>query len=663
MSEPTSSSDDSDELASRPNPRSRSRRHRLELHDVELINGYRDVSFHPGLNIIHGDITTGKTTMVRLLRGLLGTLPDRLAPEVRQLAALRGRVSTGERTWNIYRPRTSSDAALVEISEADLPVGREPSTRRVPVAGQESSYSNFLLEQLSIPAVVVPQARKKVTQGKRAVSMTDWLGYCIITGDELDSMVFGHKHPFRDQQRHWIFELIYGYYDPERLDLEARLRKVQISLQSLDQEAAVLERFLAGTAFADASALENQLAATQSKLLAVRSRRTNLSIESTKPPGLLELRRDLLDVRRRRAELSDRLARVDGQVKDLTDLAGQLRSQSAKLTRAIVADEWLVDFDFIVCPRCGNDVDPSHTDPQHCYLCGQPHHPSPNRDQMLAEQDRITSQIDETRTILEAREVTRQEWLHESRSLDSHISRLSSELHERTATFVSDQADQLANQAAEQAQLEAEAARLREYLTLLYRNQGKITARTKLLAEQADLAQQVHQLELSSVDADANVRALERRFLEYLKALHIPQFGESISASINKKTYLPEVAGRSFDELSSQGLQTLVNIAHALAHHTTAIDLNLPLPGLLVLDGISANSGSEGYDEARVRDVYELLLQVGKDYAGSLQIIAVDNQIPGRYLMGLAGTVTVMALSQEDRLIREAPQQQGDNTR
>jgi hypothetical protein len=50
--------------------------------------------------------------------------------------------------------------------------------------------------------------------------------------------------------------------------------------------------------------------------------------------------------------------------------------------------------------------------------------------------------------------------------------------------------------------------------------------------------------------------------------------------------------GRTFGELSSHGLKTLVNVAHALAHHTVAIDRNLSMPGLLILDGLSPQGGS-----------------------------------------------------------------------
>ena len=116
---------------------------------------------------------------------------------------------------------------------------------------------------------------------------------------------------------------------------------------------------------------------------------------------------------------------------------------------------------------------------------------------------------------------------------------------------------------------------------------------------------------------------------------------------------MPEVSGRSFDELSSQGLKTLVNIAHALAHHTVAIDRSLPLPGLLILDGISANSGQEGLSFDRIRDAYRLLSQVAADesYHGELQIIAVDNELSREIVVELVQRVA-LELAQEDRLIR-----------
>jgi hypothetical protein len=139
--------------------------------------------------------------------------------------------------------------------------------------------------------------------------------------------------------------------------------------------------------------------------------------------------------------------------------------------------------------------------------------------------------------------------------------------------------------------------------------------------------------------------------LEYLADLHIPELGHSLTVTINRNTYMPIVSGRTFDRLSSQGLKTLVNVAHALAHHTIAIDRGLPMPGLLILDGLSANAGSEGFDQDRVNDMYRLLVKEAGTYRGDLQVIAVDNELPGRMFLELSDYI-VLTLTQSDRLIR-----------
>ncbi|WP_018791461.1 ATP-binding protein [Salinispora arenicola] len=624
---------------------------RLELIKVDLVGGGREVSFNPGLNLIIGDITTGKTTLVRLIRTLLGTMPNGLPPEVDHVHAVRGHVMLGSNAWQIYRPRTTTSDALVEVSEVHPDPDREVIALRLPVARADRTYSTFLLNQLHIPAISVPQARTEPTGTLTPVTMTDWLGYCIITGDELDTEVFGHKRQWRNVKRRWVFELAYGYYEPELARLNSELRRVELQLASLDHDATIRAKFLADTPFADADALGYQIAARNTDLEHVVAQRRALGTAASEVPGVQELRQTLLATRIRRADVTDRIARLQAQIRDLNDLRRQLSSQSARLTRAIVADEWLVDFDFVVCPRCGNDVDAARTAPHLCYLCLQEPRPAHSQSQLLTEQDRIASQISETDEVLKGRQQT-QESLHwEAAQIDELIDELATALDQRTQAFISDRATQIEHHAARQAQLEAEIQRLREYAALLHRHQDQLSGREALEARQADLKMLVQSQELSQLDAEDNVLALERRIHEYLEELHIPDLGQELTVKINRKTYEPEVAGRSFDELSSQGLKTLVNIAHALAHHTVAIDRKLPLPGLLILDGLSANSGHDGFDLDRVRDVYRLLSRVTEQYRGALQVIAVDNELARNILLEFAGKV-VLTLTQDDRLIR-----------
>jgi hypothetical protein len=247
--------------------------------------------------------------------------------------------------------------------------------------------------------------------------------------------------------------------------------------------------------------------------------------------------------------------------------------------------------------------------------------------------------------------VAHEQLLRVATDLDTAIGRYALELDQLTEAFVSDHAAQIEHQAAEQARLEGEIRRLHEYQELIRRHQMQLQNRTELEAQYEEIAAEIQSREFSQVDAEGNVQALEQRILEYLRELNIPNLGQELSVKINRNTYLPEVSGRTFDELSSQGLKTLVNVAHALAHHTVAIDRKLPLPGLLILDGISANAGHEGFDQDRIRDVYSLLDRISELYGSSLQVIAVDNLLSRGLLLEFIDHV-VLTLTQADRLIR-----------
>jgi len=247
------------------------RDHVLQIDQVDLVGGGRSVSFSPGLNIVRGDITTGKTMFVRLLRALLGTVPGRMPPEVAQVRYLRGRVTLGSSQWLVVRPVTTTGDAVVELARRDPSTGQLDEAVRVPATGGDGSYSRFLLERLSMPVVSVPKARLDPLAAMTPISATDWLGYCIVTGDELDAQVFGHLNTWRDQKRRWIFELVYGFYDRATAVLAADLRHVELRLDSLERENEIVAKFLADTPFGDRALLEQVLAERRRQLGDARS--------------------------------------------------------------------------------------------------------------------------------------------------------------------------------------------------------------------------------------------------------------------------------------------------------------------------------------------------------------------------------------------------------
>ena len=72
-----------------------SSQHLLRVELIDLVGGGRNVTFQAGLNLVRGDITTGKTTLIRLIRALLGSIPRHLPPETENVRALRGACCAG----------------------------------------------------------------------------------------------------------------------------------------------------------------------------------------------------------------------------------------------------------------------------------------------------------------------------------------------------------------------------------------------------------------------------------------------------------------------------------------------------------------------------------------------------------------------------------------
>lgn len=629
--------------------------HEIRIHRIDLIGGRRTIDFTDDFSVISGSITTGKTTIVRLIRALLGRVPGHLPPETGSVRSVRGRITFGASLWEIDRPLVATKSAMVSLSRREPGDEDEPErivdTLRIPAerptATEPLTYLEWLLERLGIPSVAVPRARTQVTSEASPVTINDWLLYCIVRDDEIDTTVFGHRDPFVDRKRRAVFELNYGIYDAETAELQAQLRSVELRLGDLDRSNEAVRTFLKDTPFSSLDNIDEQSAVTEALIAELDARSQEIADEGIQQTQSQVLRQQL-SVLEERLESATAAARAAARsLSELEELRQTLTTQSDRLTRAIVADEWLVDFDFVVCPRCGTAVEANRSDDDHCYLCLQEPQDGSFHEELIVEQERIASQIVETQSLIDLRRDELEALQAEAVAVRDQTGAANTELDRRTAEFLSQRSEAMVVEARQRAGLEGRLQQLAEYRQLLARYTDSEGQRVALEEERADLMDALAQHERLSDRSEQLLLDLEARFLDYLQRLHVSLSDLPLTAAINRTTYLPEVTGRPFDELSSQGLTVLVNVAHALAHHTVSLDHNLPLPSLLVLDGLSNNVGHEGFDLARRDDTYRLLMEEVEKYSGRLQVIALDNDVPEFAVEAVAATLTP-----EDRLVR-----------
>lgn len=615
----------------------------LQVSRISLVGGGRSISFNDGLSVVRGEIATGKTTLLRLIRGLLGAKPSKLPPETKAITALAGTIATSQGTFDVVRPFVSTPTAPVDISGNGETL-RLPAAK--PTKSSSATYNDWLLAQLGIPNISVPSRRSTGDGTFVAVTINDWLNYCFLPGSEIDVAVFGHKEPFRDIKRRYVFELNYGLYDVAVAELQARLRALDLRANQISAQTEAARVFLSGTPFSNQADLQQQLERALRRRARLEAAGQELVTRSESLPGVERLRNELSRVDAVTTRGHSRVLRIQGQLTDLDDLAKDLRSQVNRANRAIVAGERLLDIEFVICPRCGNDVTNNSRDsPDHCRLCLQEVQVADNRDSMIRDLDRLHAQLDELTEVSAARREELQRVQDELSDLEVTRARIARELDYKSSSFVSSNSEQIADVAAARATVQGDIQRFEEYLELY--------AKDEVLAEEMLLIQSERDEIQSELDSRSESGALslvadvEHRLSDYLRRLRIPSLG-STKTRLNPITYMPEVGGRSFDALSSQGLATLINVAHALAHHTVSIDQELPLPGFLVMDGLSSNIGREDFDAERVADMYRLISNVCREYAGHLQVIVFDNDPPD-----FVANDIVLDLRQDEKLIVE----------
>lgn len=619
---------------------------RVRLETLHLTGTHRTVEFSPGLNIITGPITTGKTTLINMCRAVFGShIWHSIIEAKKVVSALSARILIGDNGYQVSRPFVTTDTAMIDIAGDDGTASRLPSS--VPVIGTNLTYGQWLLQKLSLPVLKVPLAPTKPDSTPTSLSVNDYFQYCSLSQWEIDNSVFGNHDVFRNNKRKYIFGVLYGLYSPEMAEIQTALRLVSAKIDSISNQDEAFELVLKGTPWENRAALELEQHKRESELISLESDLQNISKEKV-APHLTELRIQVRQIEMKYSETQASIQAENNWKEELKHLASQLEFQVSKMTRSIVAGDLFSDIEFVVCPRCGTNLDQSRTNNDKCVLCLQTPTVRYDRDSLISEQERLTRQILETQYLISERELSIKTLQRELNASEIQRERLSHELELQSTSFVSDRMSQIATIERERARSSSDIQRVSDYLSLFSRLDNLRQSLSSLRLSQKELEARLDVLSVKGEESERKIRLLEYNFRGLLDRFHVPKFGQVGETRIDRETYLPVVHGRQFDNLSSQGLKVIVNVAHALAHQITAIELDIPLPNILFIDGLTSNVSREDGDMERVQSIYEYLAELSGKYGDRLQIIVADQDVPS------SGSQFIkLHLHDSDRLIPE----------
>lgn len=600
---------------------------KMRIDKVILATERRDYEFSLDgpCTLLAGPVGTGKSSLLELIKHALGGNAV-LTPVVRrEVRHVQLQVSLQDSHFDIKR-NLGRDAGTVEI--LDSAGGGLLQKCSVRARLNEPSISDFLLETLGVPAVRIPRARTKSTAATVPLTFNDLFSYIYVEQQEIDRSIVHHLEVFREPKRRATFELIFGLADPELLAIEVRLGAVKDELRMARERSAAVEAFIKTANVFDEISMRDRLRQLEFKASEAAQRLSQLRDEvEAETSALSELRRGARDVESSYQAAQKAVAEVEAEVEARRQRRSQLEIDLAKSDRATIASNRLGPLEFVVCPRCLQDLDETRAAPDRCTLCLQIVQETSD----MAEEDIFEASyetaLSEADELLKASQISLEKVRRKAAAIGSAAAVIRNELDNATAHSVAPRFQEIELLSATQADAVAEGRSIRQLLGIWDELRELKASAEQLVAEREELQKALDERTGRLLARRSVVDDLSGIFNEVVQSLNIPWATE---ASLDARDYLPVINGERIESLAvAGGSKTLVTVAYHLSLLTYALShRDSLLPQLLIIDTPRKNLGFNREDKELGERIYRRIGTIAEAYGDAVQFIVADNDVP-----------------------------------
>ncbi len=604
------------------------------------------IEFSPQVTYFHGQISAGKSSIMRLIDYCLGGNLEQ-TPAIRQeLVSAELSATLGENEV-LFERDVQSNLVQVTWQNSDGETGSvlaplQVQTNAQPIwEGDVYTLSDLIFHLQGIRPIKVRKSKQRDDSPLVRLSFRDIMWYCYLDQDNLDSSFYRMEDQYRKLKSRDAMRFITGFYTERMNDLEIQLDEVISERYAKIEAVKQVRKFLRDFGYGEEVEIQASIAALNDEL--------NQSLEQ------LDLIRQKHqtdthfadDLRQQLRELSNRLANEEEALEDVKEriieqesLKAEFLSAKFKLAKATSASSVLTGVRFTSCPSCGAKLLNGHSDdPDLCYLCGNV--PGSSQDSSVPQADIVrqdlTSRIDDlAESIRQHTEaLVKQERKVISLKGEKNVldEQLNSELFDYDSAYLSTARE-----------VERRIATLQERRISLQRSFqmlasiGQLEDEARSLREKQESLREGIEAERNKLgEADRRIRDIEDAYLDALKFIGVPGIQEGDTIEINRQTWMPWIVPQLDDEVDrnsaaynfynagSGGKKTLLNVCYALAVHRVAIENKLYLPTFLMIDTPMKNIG-EDVNKDIFHAFYSYLYRLAAGPMNECQFIIVDKE-------------------------------------
>lgn len=590
-----------------------------------------DEIFHPGVNIIRGSNSSGKSTVMNLLYFALGGDYGAWSQASQQCRTVVVEVNANGVMATLKRSISSATLRPMMIFLGGIDEAlqnTEDGWKMFPYRQEDNkfSFSRVLFDMLHYPEV-------RSDAGDANITMHQILRLMFVDQDSPMDSLFRSDRFDVPLTREAVSELLLGIYDNELYNL--RLQEKYLQSEKKDKEAEyrglkkIYQDSEATIDITKASHLIQERETALSKLeleISKKAKQTIYSIPRKKKIDIVEKIGRLNVLKNEIGELNSKIQSLDEDILDSNLFIESLTHKLDQISDSILTRQSLGELPLTHCPQCLSPL-PATAEEGICSLCHQPIDTDLSKTYATRIQQEIKMQIAESRKIIESKDKRSQQYKTELSTKVAEAEQLQRDINFSTKNSKPTGQEELERQYESRGSLKQE---------ILYLKKQKLIAeRYAQLGE--EIAEKTKELELINQRIDklvtqqiSNQRlAIEKikTYAAYILRNDLPRQTEFVNAvsngiDINFKANSMALNGQ-FNYSASSKVYLKNAIRFAIFFASLQLDF-FRYPGFIACD----NMEDKGMEKERSQNFQKLLVQMCNSFPKeSYQMIFTTSMI------------------------------------
>lgn len=596
------------------------------------------IDFSHVVTFLHGPVSTGKSTVVRLIDYCLGGNLERTPAIQQEFVAAELAITLG--VYDCTIERSADDTLGLRVTWAGP--GDDIGSVNAPLQSKEEplldaevyNFSDLIFHLCGVMPIKVRQRSRDPESPMIRLSIRDVWRYCYIDQTHLDSSFFKLEDPFRGRKSQDAMRFFTGLHSERLSQLETELMTAIDDQRTKREAVKQIRAFMTQFDLSSEAGLEGKLQAVEQELAAAKARRAELQeARSAQLHPTDSLRKELRHLGAKIDELLNALSDTEHSIAEQTALRAELITAKTKAKRADQASRILKGVMYERCPECGTNISARQPDGEQCRLCGSPLTDLSGETPLEVEALRrdLNDRIDEIGDSIKRRQLVTARMRRQLYEAQKRKLALDEQLQDELARYDSAFVESIRG-------VERDIATLVERLAAMQRLQQLPKAIDELEEQAGSLQGRIDHLRSAADDersrlraADANIAEIADCFKQVMLTVGFPGVSEDDEVVIDPRNWRPTIIhgdqAWSFWDAGSGGKKTLFNVCYALAIHSVALEKELPLPTLLIIDSPTKNI-SEDENPDLVRSLYTEIYRIaagGNNH--QLQFLLIDSDL------------------------------------